>query len=144
MFRITNRGCRGCLLQRLIDRLAVNTIDCQFFQFSHTVGSFTTYHYTVSGSLAIFLERNVCDSVEESYFELLKILTWKMQQLGEMLSTSVSQYINPDYYNPLPTTVSFVNFFAVCKMYAVSSLLRLKFSKISYEDTRFLFLNSNK
>lgn len=28
-----------------------------------------------------------------------------MQQLGEMLSTSASQYINPDYYNPLPTTL---------------------------------------
>lgn len=33
-----------------------------------------------------------------------------MQQLGEMLSTSASQYINPDYYNPLPTTVRRVFF----------------------------------
>lgn len=57
-----------------------------------------------------------------------------MQQLGEMLSTSASQYINPDYYNPLPTTVRrvlFIYFFKSFLRNEIYLLLDYDFDKFS-------------
>lgn len=111
MFRITNRGCRGCLLPCVIDRRAVNTKDLQCFSFTILLGA-SRHANTVSVTLAVFLKRNACDLAEEVIYISLYSCNWlrNMQQLGEMLSTSASQYINPDYYNPLPTTVRRVLF----------------------------------
>lgn len=112
MFRITNRGCRGCLLPCVIDRRAVNTKDLQLFQFYHTAGSFATRQYRVCYSCCISLEECLWFSRGSYIYISLYSCNWlrNMQQLGEMLSTSASQYINPDYYNPLPTTVRRVLF----------------------------------